>query len=151
MVNTLACKTAILLLSTAYLFLIPVRHYESKTGVIQYHLWFSEFLIFEQLISVSLGGLEKSGFHSIYILGNARNSTIISLWLPFTVWMICCIDLQVMKTWPLTTVRRWAASPNSFTLVGFFQTSCLLSFDIAELTRHVDHCFFSQTLRWLFL
>lgn len=21
-----------------------------------------------------------------------------------------------MKTWPLTTVRRWAASPNSFTL-----------------------------------
>lgn len=25
---------------------------------------------------------------------------------------------QVMKTWPLTTVRRWAASPNSFTLVS---------------------------------
>jgi hypothetical protein len=23
-----------------------------------------------------------------------------------------------MKTWPLTTVRRWAASPNSFTLVS---------------------------------
>ena len=23
---------------------------------------------------------------------------------------------QVLKTWPLTTVRRWAASPNSFTL-----------------------------------
>ena len=23
---------------------------------------------------------------------------------------------EVMKTWPLTTVRRWAASPNSFTL-----------------------------------
>ena len=25
---------------------------------------------------------------------------------------------EIMKTWPLTTVRRWAASPNSFTLVG---------------------------------
>ena len=25
---------------------------------------------------------------------------------------------EVLKTWPLTTVRRWAASPNSFTLVG---------------------------------
>ena len=24
---------------------------------------------------------------------------------------------EVLKTWPLTTVRRWAASPNSFTLV----------------------------------
>ena len=24
--------------------------------------------------------------------------------------------LQMLKTWPLTTVRRWAASPNSFTL-----------------------------------
>lgn len=24
---------------------------------------------------------------------------------------------EIMKTWPLTTVRRWAASPNSFTLV----------------------------------
>ena len=24
--------------------------------------------------------------------------------------------MQVLKTWPLTTVRRWAASPNSFTL-----------------------------------
>jgi len=23
---------------------------------------------------------------------------------------------QVFETWPLTTVRRWAASPNSFTL-----------------------------------
>ena len=23
---------------------------------------------------------------------------------------------EVLKTWPLTTVRRWAASPNSFTL-----------------------------------
>ena len=23
---------------------------------------------------------------------------------------------QVLKTWPLTQVRRWAASPNSFTL-----------------------------------
>ena len=25
---------------------------------------------------------------------------------------------EVLKTWPLTTVRRWAASPNSFTVVG---------------------------------
>ena len=25
---------------------------------------------------------------------------------------------EVLKTWPLTTVRRWAASPNSFTLVS---------------------------------
>ena len=27
---------------------------------------------------------------------------------------------EIMKMWPLTTVRRWAASPNSFTLVGYF-------------------------------
>lgn len=27
---------------------------------------------------------------------------------------------QVLKVWPLTQVRRWAASPNSFTLVSFF-------------------------------
>ena len=26
---------------------------------------------------------------------------------------------EVLKTWPLTTVRRWAASPNSFTLVRY--------------------------------
>ena len=26
---------------------------------------------------------------------------------------------EVLKSWPLTTVRRWAASPNSFTLVSF--------------------------------
>ena len=25
---------------------------------------------------------------------------------------------DVLKTWPLTTIRRWAASPNSFTLVS---------------------------------
>lgn len=25
---------------------------------------------------------------------------------------------EVLKAWPLTTVRRWAASPNSFTLVS---------------------------------
>lgn len=25
---------------------------------------------------------------------------------------------EIMKHWPLTTVRRWAASPNSFTLVS---------------------------------
>ena len=25
---------------------------------------------------------------------------------------------EVLKTWLLTTVRRWAASPNSFTLVS---------------------------------
>ena len=29
-----------------------------------------------------------------------------------------CVILQILKTWPLTTVRRWAASPNSFTLVS---------------------------------
>lgn len=23
---------------------------------------------------------------------------------------------EILKTWPLTTVRRWAASPNTFTL-----------------------------------
>ena len=27
---------------------------------------------------------------------------------------------QVLKVWPLTQVRRWAASPNSFTLVRIF-------------------------------
>ena len=32
-------------------------------------------------------------------------------------WILC---LQVLRTWPLTTVRRWAASPNSFTLVRLF-------------------------------
>jgi len=30
----------------------------------------------------------------------------------------CDAVLQILKTWPLTTVRRWAASPNSFTLVS---------------------------------
>lgn len=25
---------------------------------------------------------------------------------------------DVMKVWPLTSVKRWAASPKSFTLVG---------------------------------
>ena len=29
---------------------------------------------------------------------------------------------QVLKVWPLTQVRRWAASPNSFTLVSM--TGC---------------------------
>jgi len=32
--------------------------------------------------------------------------------------MIETVLLQILKTWPLTTVRRWAASPNSFTLVS---------------------------------
>ena len=27
---------------------------------------------------------------------------------------------EIMKYWPLTTVRRWAASPNSFTLVSLW-------------------------------
>ena len=31
---------------------------------------------------------------------------------------------QVIKTWPLTQVRRWAASPNSFTLVRYFGVLC---------------------------
>ena len=29
---------------------------------------------------------------------------------------------EILKTWPLTTVRRWAASPNTFTLGNFFVT-----------------------------
>ena len=29
---------------------------------------------------------------------------------------------EIMKTWPLTTVKRWAASPNSFTLVRVIRT-----------------------------
>jgi len=33
-------------------------------------------------------------------------------------FMIETVLLQILKTWPLTTVRRWAASPNSFTLVS---------------------------------
>lgn len=32
------------------------------------------------------------------------------------VGLYVCTYVQVLKTWPLTTVRRWAASPNSFTL-----------------------------------
>ena len=30
--------------------------------------------------------------------------------------MYVIISPQILKTWPLTTVRRWAASPKSFTL-----------------------------------
>lgn len=41
---------------------------------------------------------------------------------------------EVLKTWPLTTVRRWAASPNSFTLVhGFARVDVYLG-----LTLHVS-------------
>ena len=33
---------------------------------------------------------------------------------------------EILKTWPLTTVRRWAASPNVFTLdFGDYQVRCL--------------------------
>ena len=32
---------------------------------------------------------------------------------------------EIMKTWPLTTVRRWAASPNTFTLGAFICLLCL--------------------------
>ena len=32
---------------------------------------------------------------------------------------------EVLKTWPLTTVRRWAASPNSFTLVCGTYSVCM--------------------------
>ena len=31
---------------------------------------------------------------------------------------------QVLKVWPLTQVRRWAASPNSFTLVSILVMIC---------------------------
>lgn len=33
---------------------------------------------------------------------------------------------EIMKTWPLTTVRRWAASPNTFTL-GLYYLFCIHS------------------------
>ena len=33
---------------------------------------------------------------------------------------------EVLKTWPLTTVRRWAASPNSFTLVSTYYSGVRL-------------------------
>lgn len=35
---------------------------------------------------------------------------------------------DVVQEWPLTTVKRWAASPKSFTLVQFFSLCSLLSF-----------------------
>ena len=38
---------------------------------------------------------------------------------------------EVLKTWPLTTVRRWAASPNSFTLVSGVIWCQLVSFGIS--------------------
>ena len=38
---------------------------------------------------------------------------------------------EVLKTWPLTTVRRWAASPNSFTLVSGV---CVCSYILASVT-----------------
>ena len=44
---------------------------------------------------------------------------------------------EALKTWPLTTVRRWASSPNSFTLVsggrgreGYIYTNLLPLFSI---------------------
>lgn len=52
---------------------------------------------------------------------------------------------EVLKAWPLTTVRRWAASPNSFTLVrgcGRERESCtyftytLILRSIGYLIRH---------------
>ena len=30
---------------------------------------------------------------------------------------------DIIKVWPLTSVKRWAASPKSFTLVGFCTTT----------------------------
>ena len=35
---------------------------------------------------------------------------------------------DIMKVWPLTSVKRWAASPKSFTLVGYASiVYCLLA------------------------
>ena len=50
----------------------------------------------------------------------------VNTWYCMTDIICCCllvcmfvcsyVRMQMLKTWPLTTVRRWAASPNSFTL-----------------------------------
>ena len=35
---------------------------------------------------------------------------------------------EVVKVWPLTSILKWAASPNAFTMVHRFQYSILLLF-----------------------
>ena len=46
---------------------------------------------------------------------------------------------EIMKTWPLTTVRRWAASPNSFTLVCTVKP-VLETTRFKQSTALRDHC-----------
>lgn len=40
---------------------------------------------------------------------------------------------EVLKTWPLTTVRRWAASPNSFTLVSGVEWLLVVSVGLCQV------------------
>lgn len=53
---------------------------------------------------------------------------------------------EILKTWPLTTVRRWAASPNTFTL-GRFRASYHLSFSYPlfcdSCAKNTEQCFLS--------
>lgn len=61
-----------------------------------------------------LVGRNKEAFRSVLCMN------LILMSVPCSLYFICFCYFQVMKTWPLTTVRRWAASPNSFTLVCYF-------------------------------
>jgi len=47
---------------------------------------------------------------------------------------------QILKTWPLTTVRRWAASPNVFTLdFGDYQACQTSFFPIKKVKKRYNH------------
>ena len=53
---------------------------------------------------------------------------------------------EVLKTWPLTTVRRWAASPNSFTLVRstYHHLTHSVSLHLSPLSPHCPcECYIS--------
>lgn len=58
---------------------------------------------------------------------------------------------QVLKVWPLTQVRRWAASPNSFTLVSFlFFLLQLLLFLDKILEFYLDYLFVLYVIYMLY-
>lgn len=57
---------------------------------------------------------------------------------------------DVVQEWPLTTVKRWAASPKSFTLVRDVNTHacvCVDQSDPAALSLRVDVCRTSGSTR----
>ena len=94
----------------------------------------SEGVCFTCELSIAVCPVSVAGTHSVSVAGThaasllpqekmkGRNKLVPRL-LGITRESIMRVDentKEVLKTWPLTTVRRWAASPNSFTLVCSF-------------------------------